>query len=99
MQPIPLEPGMRVRCVRTAQVSRTVIAGENYTVHEIISHGRVTLRETDGQWIANRFKPIVRVKMGSARSVGGALVNVTTRVGSIELGTMRTRHWIERAHD
>lgn len=49
-----------MRCVRGGF---QLYAGTDYTIDEVWCHGEwVKLRETDGGWLADRFKPVVRVK-------------------------------------
>lgn len=65
MQPIQLEPGMRVRCVRAGF---GVKDGEE-CILTAVSHRSfmVAIEGLDGWMSASRFKPIVRVKAWSRR--------------------------------
>lgn len=61
MQPIPLEPGMRVRCV-DAIGSSILEHGAEYVVEGKTKLGGTKLLGFRGGWYAERFKPIIRVK-------------------------------------
>jgi len=102
MQPIQLEPGMRVRCVdNRSGFGELLEPGREYRVISFEHGSRVDLVEIDAcsfaKFAVTRFKPIVRVKANSARLISRSLVSRKEHVGSIELGNKFTKYWVERA--
>jgi hypothetical protein len=73
MQPIPLEPGMRVRCVRADHYANKLVDGGTYRIERsggFLSVGMVNLVGMPGyHFTASRFKPIIRVKMRAMPSL------------------------------
>lgn len=72
MQPIPLEPGMRVRCIRADHYAEALTLGASYTVLDFDScvGASVQLSEKPGyHFFPDRFKPIVRVKAPTSRVI------------------------------
>jgi hypothetical protein len=96
MQPIPLEPGMRVRCVRADHYAKVLREGKEYTVSRV---------DEGGNWVwvdglmgyhldLKRFKPIVRVK---AKCVPSLSVLIKRAVAAVERMTPAERAAMDKA--
>jgi hypothetical protein len=68
MEPIPLETGMRVRCI-DASSHTAIVEGETYVVRRAATHARVYIEGFTGGFYPYRFKPIIRVKMRAMPSL------------------------------
>jgi hypothetical protein len=56
--------GARVRVVRPTDYSTHLCAGAEHVVRSIGSDGWVRVFGVSNSWMPDRFKPLVRVKMG-----------------------------------
>jgi hypothetical protein len=103
MQPIPLEPGMRVRCVQPDELIG-LHYGDEHVVYRTDFHprtGKYRIWVDNGnRWFrANRFKPIVRVKAPSVRTVNITINTCGCADGVAKLSAMFRQHVARTVHD
>jgi hypothetical protein len=93
LEPFELESGDRVRCVRRAEKFLTI--GQEYLIRNITGQYLWLVDDSGkcGNWLADRFKPVVRVK-APMRFVPDVTVHVN--VGADPAAVERLQSVLER---